>query len=187
MAGPAGGEGRVEADRVGAGPLVGQFDGFAQREVAEAEVAVRFVGERVDDEVEIARFLEFVRADVDPAVHDAGKWFAALVVQRHAAHAGFRVEFARVDRRAAGQEGVRQQLAAVGQCRAAVVGQWAQQWIGDSSSIAGRVEFRDCVSGADEIVTKRHERVDVARDEVDVATGVARNDRGADFSVRALE
>ena len=123
--------GRAAAVRAGSKRIVSVLGhwlassiGFAKREVADAEIAVRFVGERVDYQVEIARFLKLVRADVDPAVDDAGKWLAALVVQRHAG-AGFRVEIARIDRRAAGEKRVGEQLAAVRQCWAAVVGQRA--------------------------------------------------------------
>ena len=69
------------------------------------------------------------RPDVDPAAEHAAKRLAPLVKLRHAAHAGHRVEIARIDRRAAGQQGVRER-------RPAVVGQRAQA--ADRSRRAGR-------------------------------------------------
>ena len=88
-------QGRGEADRVGAGIRVGQEDRFAERQVAERVVAVRFVGERVDDEIEIAGRLVLERPDVDPAAEHAAKRRAPLIKLRHAAHPGHGAQIAR--------------------------------------------------------------------------------------------
>ena len=61
---------------------------FAERQVAERVVAVRFVGERVDDEIEIAGRLVLERPDVDPAIEHAAERRAPLIKLRHAADAG---------------------------------------------------------------------------------------------------
>ena len=82
-------------DRVGARIRVGQQHRFAERQVAERVVAVRFVGERVDDEIQIAGRLVLERPDVDPATEHAAKRRAPLIKLRHAAHAGHRTQVAR--------------------------------------------------------------------------------------------
>ena len=75
-------------DRVDAGIRVGQQNRFAERQVAQRVVAVRFVHERVDDEIEIAGRLVLERPDVDPAIEHAAKRRAPLIELRHAAHPG---------------------------------------------------------------------------------------------------
>ena len=82
---------------------VRQLNRFAERKIAAAKVAVGFVDERIDHEIQIARLLILERADIDPAAKHAAVRSAALIELRHAIHARDRIEIARVDCRAAGQ------------------------------------------------------------------------------------
>ena len=105
-----------------------------------AIVAVRFVDERIDHEVQIARLLILKRADINPAAEHAAIRGATLVKLRDAIRPSHCIKVTLVNRRAAHKQRVRENVAAIWQYESAVIGQRAEQRIGYINLIARLVE-----------------------------------------------
>ena len=117
----AGGEGDV----VGADAAVGEADCFAERKIAGSVIAVAFVEERVDDQVEAGDGLSFVGTHVDRAagtvaVEHADEGCTALVVRGRHDDRGI----AGIDGWAAGEQSVRRSWSTV----AGTAGQAWDRW-----------------------------------------------------------
>ena len=82
----------------------GQSNGFAQAQVARAVVAVVFVDIRIDRQIQTCHGLPFIRPDVDASADTSKERRATLVVGRGP---NVKARITRLDRQAAGQQGVR--------------------------------------------------------------------------------
>ena len=159
----------------GAGAAVGQTDRLPQRQIARRVVAVVFIGCGVHDEIQAGQGLPFVGADVDPrsagavAVEDPHEGGAPLVELGRVEHDA---RIARVNRRAAGQQGV-------GLRRAAVIDQRAQERI-EPRDVADAYE-PPCRGHADQAVVDGERALEIF-DEVGPAAArrVAGHNRTAD-------
>src|SRR5687767_11788861 len=115
---------------------VKRYDGLAQRLAPDDVVGcVDFAAVVVVAEDGRRDRLQLERTDVDPAAEDARKWRAALIELGHATGASHRARIARINRRAARQERVRERRPAIG-------GQRAEHRTNSSRDRADKVSIR---------------------------------------------
>ena len=92
----------------------------------------------VDLQINRLRENEFIGSNIQSTTKHSLKPCTSLIENRDTVLSGNCNRIARVNRRAAGQQCVRQR-------RAAIVGQWAKQWVRDVRLVAGGGEIRQAI------------------------------------------